>query len=78
MTRKVLSFVYSLSLEKSNLNWIYSMPLLHFLYNLCTPWEKAKEDIRHDEFIPEWWGIVFNHNGYTYEFNKCKAKAHEM
>lgn len=72
MTDRLIDFVYSQTLKRSNLNWIYSMPLLHFLCGQSSPWEKAKEDLRHNALTPIWWGIVSKKTNYRYEFNLDK------
>lgn len=52
------------------------MPLLHFLCGQSSPWEQAKNDIRHNTEIPKWWGIASTVGCHSYEiklhFVKCK------
>ena len=38
-------------------DWLHVMPLLHFLGDLCKPFENKPMRKDHDERFGSWWGI---------------------
>jgi hypothetical protein len=57
-------------------NWIFCMPMIHFLFNQCCPGEKPPDIVNHDSSIPEWWGIAKKGN-YEFDLNEFKKKPIE-
>ncbi|KAH3728284.1 hypothetical protein DPMN_054238 [Dreissena polymorpha] len=39
-------------------SWMFCLPLLHFVSDVCKPFEELGEDLSHSNITPKWWGIV--------------------
>ncbi|CAC5422256.1 RNF213 [Mytilus coruscus] len=73
MRQAIINFVEPLTKKHGNLNWIYSMPLIHFLCGQCTPGEKPTEDFRHDQSA-KWWGHASDDRLYWFDLKSQKEK----
>lgn len=74
MRNAITNFVEPLTQRHGNLNWIYSMPLIHFLCGQCTPGEKPTEDFRHD-LSAKWWGHDSGDGLYWFDLKNTKEKS---
>ncbi|KAH3728245.1 hypothetical protein DPMN_054198 [Dreissena polymorpha] len=39
-------------------SWMFCLPLLHFVFGVCQPYDELGEDMSHASQAPKWWGIV--------------------
>ncbi|XP_060561077.1 E3 ubiquitin-protein ligase RNF213-like, partial [Ruditapes philippinarum] len=57
MKEAFLSLGKYISSNSKNPSWLFLMPWIHFLYGLCSPFDKPAFDVTHDKKDPTWWGI---------------------
>jgi len=51
------SFVKFLAKNTENAYWLFCVPLLHFLWDKCKPFEAPSDNIEHTAIQPVWWGV---------------------
>lgn len=51
----LVDFVNGLTHVQGCIEWLLCMPLVHFLQNICRPWEPSSQDIVHQS--SHWWGL---------------------
>jgi len=49
-------------------SWMLILPLIHLVFAKCQPFAELKEDLRHGDIKPVWWGI----DGIRSEVDKFK------
>ncbi|XP_053396010.1 E3 ubiquitin-protein ligase rnf213-alpha-like [Mercenaria mercenaria] len=52
-----LTLAKHISSNSKNPSWLFLMPWIHFLWGLCSPFDKPAFDVGHDKKDPTWWGI---------------------
>ena len=67
----VLQFSRSIAGCTTDPSWMFCVPIIHFLFDKCKPFEEASSKVNHNEKTPEWWGIV----EYGNDIDKFKEKG---
>jgi hypothetical protein len=75
LPKHLLDFAES-GIKIASPNWIFCMPMIHFLFNQCCPGEKPHDIVNHDSSRPEWWGIAKKEN-YWFDLKEFKKKPIE-
>jgi hypothetical protein len=68
LPKQLLEFAKS-GIKIASPNWIFSMPMIHFLFNQCCPGEKPPDIVKKEIH----WEQVWSKLKHAYVLNKFKA-----
>jgi len=58
MKKSLLGHLRNMPKNVKDPSWMLTLPLIHLVFGQCQPFEELKEDFRHKDYKPVWWGIA--------------------
>ncbi|XP_053396357.1 E3 ubiquitin-protein ligase rnf213-alpha-like [Mercenaria mercenaria] len=83
LAKAVANFVNRVDRFGKNPSWLFCLPLIHFLEDICKPFGKVTTQRNHSDRVPRWWGIVeiqsavdsFKRNSYRWQISLASILA---